>query len=1157
MGSRRNNLATGFLLALALVLAAGAVAAQTTRVVHSGESIQAAVNASAAGDIVLVDVGVFVEQVHIVTAGLTLRGAGPGATVIRSPAHLSASFYSSATNYPIVFVEETDGVTVADLTIDGDHLGAFNIRFLGLAYWNAGGTVDNVDIVNVRESPLTALMHGVGLYAFNDDGGAHDLVLRDLDVEEFQRAGATLGGPGLTVDAERVTVTGLGPNAVIAQLGIQISDAANGTLTDCVVEDIQYTSSPGSASGILIYQSLGADILDTRLARCQNSVYFNDSPGSFVGGEITEPVANGMSLLTSSTFTPAPELRDAPEPYERDLYPALMLKNGPVVISVADCDLLGAGSAAGTWAVSVLPAGALDLAVTGCRIEGWGVGVRPLDRGGSLNAALNGNGFADCGLAVSSTYATVIDASGNGYGAADRAAVLGLLDGVIDYTPWLPYAADASADPGFQTARDDVRVDAASPQTGAAGRVAEAVTLADPDAVVTLLPGEYLEPGQILVDRPLTVLGDPGDRPLLRPTDDTAAAGDAAAWWLVAASGSLDLADVVLDGAGRAVAEALRAHGPGSLTGCGLRDFAFESSGPAYAGTALRCLDAPWIVRDNVFTGLGRAGVHVSGAGAAGATIVGNAYAGKGAGDWRDHGVILEGGAAARVDSNDVGGCLGVASIGGAGSAAVHVEGAGSSLLLNGNDLSGNTAGLTVGADALDTPSATARDNDFGDNTEWGVVNFGSVVVDALQNWWGHASGPYHPTLNPGGAGVPVSDNVLFDPWQGVAGLELSPTGPGPVSCTGSLTVDVVYSPPTGGAGLAAFSVTLGVSPELVFGPGDVRDGYLMAAAGDHDFQVTDNGDGTVTVADALSGAPPGAAGPGVLFSYTVHGVAEGTAALDIVDASLTDDFGFGIYAATVGAVLDVACGPDPLVAGLALTPTRLGPVPCLEGVLVDVRYAPGPSTPPLRGYELTLASTPELQFSAVDAADGDAFTTLAGAGGHFFSARNDGAGGVIVTDALLGVTPGLTEAGVLCRLLVHTAGEGPAAVRILQHKLRDLTNAVITAEAADAVIDMVCEPTDVPTTALFRLEQNVPNPFNPSTRIRFHLPTAARVRVAVYALDGSLAAVLLDGPCTEGPHEVTWNGRLEGGRPAASGLYLCRLEAGGRGDVLKMALIR
>jgi len=38
-------------------------------------------------------------------------------------------------------------------------------------------------------------------------------------------------------------------------------------------------------------------------------------------------------------------------------------------------------------------------------------------------------------------------------------------------------------------------------------------------------------------------------------------------------------------------------------------------------------------------------------------------------------------------------------------------------------------------------------------------------MVNALNNWWGHPSGPFHPTLNPDGMGNAVSDNVDFDPW--------------------------------------------------------------------------------------------------------------------------------------------------------------------------------------------------------------------------------------------------------------------------------------------------------------------------------------------------------------------------------------------------------
>jgi len=51
------------------------------------------------------------------------------------------------------------------------------------------------------------------------------------------------------------------------------------------------------------------------------------------------------------------------------------------------------------------------------------------------------------------------------------------------------------------------------------------------------------------------------------------------------------------------------------------------------------------------------------------------------------------------------------------------------------------------------------------DNTDYGVLNNGGTIIDATNNWWGDASGPYHPTLNPSATGNGVSDNVLVAPW--------------------------------------------------------------------------------------------------------------------------------------------------------------------------------------------------------------------------------------------------------------------------------------------------------------------------------------------------------------------------------------------------------
>ncbi|HQE61203.1 MAG TPA: FlgD immunoglobulin-like domain containing protein, partial [Candidatus Latescibacteria bacterium] len=73
-------------------------------------------------------------------------------------------------------------------------------------------------------------------------------------------------------------------------------------------------------------------------------------------------------------------------------------------------------------------------------------------------------------------------------------------------------------------------------------------------------------------------------------------------------------------------------------------------------------------------------------------------------------------------------------------------------------------------------------------------------------------------------------------------------------------------------------------------------------------------------------------------------------------------------------------------------------------------------------------------------------------------------------------------------------------------------------------------------------LEQNVPNPFNPSTTIQFRVPDAGFVSVAIYGIDGQLVRSLVNRSVEAGPHEVVWDGRDNAGRAVASGVYVYRL---------------
>ncbi len=90
-----------------------------------------------------------------------------------------------------------------------------------------------------------------------------------------------------------------------------------------------------------------------------------------------------------------------------------------------------------------------------------------------------------------------------------------------------------------------------------------------------------------------------------------------------------------------------------------------------------------------------------------------------------------------------------------------------------------------------------------------------------------------------------------------------------------------------------------------------------------------------------------------------------------------------------------------------------------------------------------------------------------------------------------------------------------------------------------------------------FALHQNYPNPFNPSTTVAFDLPHRSPVKLTVFNVLGQTVNVLIDDVLPAGNHEVAWDGRSAYGEPAASGIYLYRLESEERSDVKKMILLK
>ncbi len=107
---------------------------------------------------------------------------------------------------------------------------------------------------------------------------------------------------------------------------------------------------------------------------------------------------------------------------------------------------------------------------------------------------------------------------------------------------------------------------------------------------------------------------------------------------------------------------------------------------------------------------------------------------------------------------------------------------------------------------------------------------------------------------------------------------------------------------------------------------------------------------------------------------------------------------------------------------------------------------------------------------------------------------------------------------------------------------------------------DLVTSVDDIRSDVLpveFALGQNYPNPFNPGTRIQYDLPMPSMVKIVIYNPLGQKVRTLLDTRIAAGSHVIAWDGRMDNGQQAASGIYIYRLQAERFVQNRKMLLLR
>ncbi|MCB1182774.1 hypothetical protein KDM41_05025 [bacterium] len=136
--------------------------------------------------------------------------------------------------------------------------------------------------------------------------------------------------------------------------------------------------------------------------------------------------------------------------------------------------------------------------------------------------------------------------------------------------------------------------------------------------------------------------------------------------------------------------------------------------------------------------------------------------------------------------------------------------------------------------------------------------------------------------------------------------------------------------------------------------------------------------------------------------------------------------------------------------------------------------------------------------------------------------------------------------------LVRYTDRPGPTVGGALDYSYAIVTDGREWARSAAASVQV-----DGPPRLATQLLPNVPNPFNPSTRIDFTLARRGHVRVAVYDLTGRRVATLVDGERDAGPQDVVWTGRDDAGRQVASGAYAVRLETTGQIDQRTILMLK
>ncbi len=139
---------------------------------------------------------------------------------------------------------------------------------------------------------------------------------------------------------------------------------------------------------------------------------------------------------------------------------------------------------------------------------------------------------------------------------------------------------------------------------------------------------------------------------------------------------------------------------------------------------------------------------------------------------------------------------------------------------------------------------------------------------------------------------------------------------------------------------------------------------------------------------------------------------------------------------------------------------------------------------------------------------------------------------------------------------------DGPGGNCCATHDDRDTVNNVVGwwfyyNFVAQAVPYSPPTSVDTPLARGVALHAAVPNPFNPSTTLRYAIEESAFVRLSIFDARGRFVRDLVREDRPAGEHAATWDGRDAAGGAASSGVYFVRLESAGETRTQKIVLLK